>query len=148
MIHIPEDTFEYDLLKGDVFLNANVETVENAVVNGIKFETDRSYHQIIRQIKVNRIKDETGKELSADSLESRTQKYRVNGMFNGGTNNTIECYVYKPEVDTISAKVNFTFGLHTTNGTKYTLAVDWVEKAKDGKTYHRPPAITFGETEE
>ena len=131
MLHIPEDEFEYNTSKGDVFLSANVEEVESTVVNGIKFETDRSYHQIIRKIQVNRIKDEDGKELSADSLESRTQKYRVNGMFNGGTNNTVECYVYKPEVDVISAKVDFTFGLHTTNGTKYTLAVSWVEKTND-----------------
>ena len=37
---------------------------------------------------------------------------------------------------------------HTTNGTKYTLAVSWVEKTNDDKTYHRPPAITLGETKE
>lgn len=136
MIHKPEKDFE--IFDGDVFLDAEG-NVESVMVNGVEFTKDPLYHKVIRRV----IVDEDG-----NSYNTRIQNYRVKGMFDSSSNNTIVCEVYKPEINMVRAEVSFTFGLHTTNGTKYTLAVNWVETANDGTKYQRPPAITAGDTKQ
>lgn len=149
MIRQPEAGFEYFTeLKSattgarqytDVFLAAGTEGAETAEVNGITFKTMKDYHQIIRRVET----DKDGKVLT----NTQEQNYRIKGMFSSSTNNTIKCKVYKPGiVSAVEDDVTFLFGLHTTNGTKYTLVVDWEETANSG-TYQRPPAITYGDTQ-
>ena len=149
MIHKPENGFEYDEENGDVFLEAG--TTATATVNGIVFTADPEYHQVIRRIVINTEKDGSNR----NSEESRTQGYRIFNQYIGtAIDNTIKCQVFKPTMNSIEAKISFTFGLHTTNGTKYTLAVDWTEIAhildNNGNQqtieYQRPPAITMHET--
>ena len=148
MIRRPEKGFEYFTeLKSattgarqyaDVFLAAGSEGAETAEVNGITFKTMKDYHQIIRRVET----DKDGKVLT----NTQEQNYRIKGMFSSSANNTIKCKVYKPGiVSAVEDDVTFLFGLHTTNGTKYTLVVDWEETAASG-TYPRPPAI--GDTQE
>jgi hypothetical protein len=145
MIHKPEYGFEFDFDSGfeDEFLDANSQEEKTVEVSGFIFKTDREYHQIIRKIKAIEISD----GVNDDAIASRTQSYRVKGMFDGSNNNIIKCEVYKPEVEMVHDEISFTFGLHTTNGTKYTMAINWVETALDGETYERPSALTVGETE-
>lgn len=150
MIRRPEKGFEYftelkSVTTGvrqyaDVFLAAGSEGAETAEVNGITFKTMKDYHQIIRRVET----DKDGKVLT----NTQEQNYRIKGMFSSSANNTIKCKVYKPGIVTaVEDDVTFLFGLHTTNGTKYTLVVDWEETAASG-TYPRPPAITLGDTQE
>lgn len=153
MIHMPEEGFEFDTQKNintenrknlDTFILAG--SNESKEVNGVIFKSDPNYHQIIRRVEVERTYDQNGNLLTENSYNTRIQKYRIKGMFDSSSNNTIKCEVYKPEVNMVNAEVTFIFGLHTTNGTKYTLAVDWIETANSG-TYQRPPAITVGDTQ-
>lgn len=133
MIHKPEQNFEFFEEDGDVFLEAN--TAQTAVVNGVRFIADPKYHLVIRRINFGE---------NGSTLESREQRYRINSNYvNTYGNNTIKCEVFKPSINSVEAEISFIFGLYGTNGTKYTLAVDWEEVDSSNRRHQRPPAITW-----
>lgn len=133
MIHKPEQNFEFFEEDGDVFLEAN--TAQTVVVNGVRFTADPKYHLVIRRINFGE---------NGSTLESREQRYRINSNYvNTYGNNTIKCEVFKPSINSVEAEISFIFGLYGTNGTKYTLAVDWEEVDSSNRRHQRPPAITW-----
>lgn len=109
---------------------------------GKTWEVDPNYHQILRKIVVA---DENNGITEAQELESRSQRYRINNFYNNlCKNNTIYCEVIKMKTNIhYNTQVDFSFGYAKTNGTKYTLVVDWEETTFSDKKYKNPGAITW-----
>lgn len=134
-------------LSDDLYISPN----ENGKITkwGKTWEVDPNYHQILRKIVVA---DEDNGITEAQELESRSQKYRINNFYNNlCKNNTIYCEVIKMKTDIhYNAQVDFSFGYAKTNGTKYTLVVDWEEEdfneGENKKVYKNPGAITWYKT--
>lgn len=127
-------------LSDDLYISPN----ENGKITkwGKTWEVDPNYHQILRKIVVA---DENNGITEAQELESRSQRYRINNFYNNlCKNNTIYCEVIKMKTNIhYNAQVDFSFGYAKTNGTKYTLVVDWEETTFSDKKYKNPGAITW-----
>lgn len=132
---------EYNEDNGDVFIAANA--TKSQIVGGVEFEPDPNYHQIIRKIVAADEDAENKEKLLAE--ETREQSYRIEGFYNPlAKNNTISCYVVKPKDNSsTNASIDFSFGYAKTNGTKYTLIIDWEETDFSDKVYKNPGAITW-----
>jgi hypothetical protein len=122
MILTPEDGEEYDTKNGDIFLKAG--TKEKATVGGIEFKALEDKHLVIRKVKIETDPKDNKKK---DTRASRLQGYRISRNYLGSAaiNNSIACEVFKPSIGkSVENSIEFSFGLHTTNGTKYTLIVN------------------------
>ena len=143
MIRKPEEGFEYFPDVGDIFLEAGSKIGKE--LNGIFFEPDELYHQVIRKVAV--VPKETNPESEEAILAADTKKqyYRIKPtLLSSDKDNTIYCVVMKPNDDTSAeGYISFSFGNAKTNGTKYTLVTQYEETTIGGKTYDNPPAITW-----
>lgn len=136
MILAPEDGEEYDTSNGDIFLKAG--TKEKATVGGIEFKALEDKHLVIRKVKVETDPKDNKKK---DTRASRLQGYRISRNYLGSAaiNNSISCEVFKPSIGkSVENSIEFSFGLHTTNGTKYTLVVNWQEYLNKYRNSDKP----------
>lgn len=136
MILTPEDGEEYDTSNGDIFLKAG--TKEKATVGGIEFKALEDKHLVIRKVKVETDPKDNKKK---DTRTSRLQGYRISRNYLGSAaiNNSIACEVFKPSIGkSVENSIEFSFGLHTTNGTKYTLIVNWQEYLNKYRNSNKP----------
>lgn len=123
-----------DLEEGTVFIEPGGKTKK---LGSVSIKARSNYYVIAKEVKIK------NEEVVKETI---SLKYKLKKTWTSNKNrNTIVCYYYMKGMSKRHSKdeVPFTFGTQGTNGSEFSLDIEWTEVTQGEKKYNNPPAMTW-----